>query len=92
MANRGYLLNTSILTSDFYELARRRNEPGVQCEGVAESAYRIPIPWSCCFQPEDLRPVTMEYEEDDSQPPEGCPAQIALPCTRSLSDLALLRR
>ena len=92
MANRGYLLNTSVLTSDFYELARRRNEPGVQCEEVAESAYRIPIPWSCCFQPEDLRMVTMEYDEDDGKPPEGCPAQIALPCTTVVKAIENLKQ
>lgn len=60
MANSAYLLNTVSPASTLLQ-------------GEAEKAnlwttgpgYNIPVPWLCCFRPEDLHPVVIAQEDDD---------------------------
>jgi hypothetical protein len=69
MANRGYLINTSSLTSDPDELARLRDQPGHVDGVVAEGSGRVSIPWFLCFRQSDVRMVPWR---------EG---RLPLPCT-----------
>lgn len=69
MSNRGYLINSSSLTSDPAELERLRSQPGHVDGEVAESANRLLIPWFLCFRQSDLRPATCDFME------------LQLPCT-----------
>jgi hypothetical protein len=69
LANRGYLINSSALTSDPAELERLREQPGHVDGVVAESSARLLIPWFLCFRQSDLRPVRWESTE------------VQLPCT-----------
>lgn len=78
MANRGYLLNTSTLTSDPYLLGARLKEPGNDFLEAGESAYRIPVPWLLCFRPEDFHPVKVPVTGRDGGQRQD---EIALPCT-----------
>lgn len=85
MANRGYLLNTSTLTSDPYLLGARLKEPGNDFLEAGESAYRIPVPWLLCFRPEDFHPVTVTGRDGAQRQGE-----IPLPCTSVSSAIANL--
>lgn len=76
MANRAYLLNTSILTSDTAVLeAELDDEGGSLYTPVAEAAYKIPVPWVRCLRPEDLQTVMVELDEP------GSFFKALLPCT-----------
>ena len=67
MANRAYLLNTSILTSDTAFLEAELDEEGSGFyTPVAEAAYKIPVPWLRCFRPADLRTVMVGLDEPGS--------------------------
>jgi hypothetical protein len=69
LANNGFLVNASSLTSDPAEFQRLRGQPGHIDAVVAESSNRLLIPWFLCFRVSDLRPV----------PYNGL--EIQLPCT-----------
>lgn len=88
MANIGYLLNTGTLTSDVYWLFKQLEKPGNDILRVAESAWMIPVPWLCCFRPEDLRVIDIpnsddEFDDDDDDDDDEAPTdmKLALPCT-----------
>ena len=95
MANRAFLLNTSFLTSDPYLLDAKLKEPGMDFVEVAEAAYKIPVPWLLCFKPEDIRPVSVRFEEEDDEDeddedneadeadnePSARTVEVGLPCT-----------
>ncbi len=82
MANRAYLLNTSILTSDVAFL----EQGGSLYTEVAETAYKIPVPWLRCFRAEDLQTVLVELDE-----PGSC-FKALLPCTTVQQAIDNLRR
>ena len=79
MANRAILLNTPFLTSDPWLLEGKLKEPGTDFMEVAEAAYKIPVPWLLCFQPEDIRPVNVPLETDADAPARAI--EVGLPCT-----------
>ncbi|NHZ91684.1 hypothetical protein F2P45_22135 [Massilia sp. CCM 8733] len=84
MPNRSVLLNTSVLTSNPFALARDRHKPGNSYAEVAESNFSIPIPWFFCFKPEDFHLVTVQYDDDEADgdyAEDEAPFVIALPCT-----------
>lgn len=62
MANRPYLLNTAFLTSDPYLVESRRTKDGIDYVEVDGPGYRLPVPWLCCFRPDDLKPVEVPLE------------------------------
>jgi hypothetical protein len=68
MANRAYLRNTNFLTSDRALLEQRLAEPGNDYLTVDGPGYRLPIPWLCCFRPEDLKPVAIDGEDWEGNP------------------------
>jgi hypothetical protein len=78
MANRAYLLNTDILTSDPQVLQAGLSRGNEYVE-IAEAAYRIPLPWLCCFRNAPLYNVSVSMESDliDGQ---AEPFVIELPC------------
>lgn len=75
MGNCAYLLNTSILTSDMTMLDGEDEDGGSLFADVAETAYKIPVPWLRCFRPEDLKTVMVELDEP------GTYFKALLPCT-----------
>ena len=78
MANRAYLLNTSFLTSDPGLLRSKLKDPGNDFVEIAEAAYRIPIPWLCCFRKVDLQRVTIDdLVSFDGSPTESI--EVSLP-------------
>jgi len=84
MANRTYLLNTAFPTSDPDLLEAKLSEPGNDFVEVAEAAYKIPVPWLLCFQPEDIRPVRIPVEEGEDFESGDAAAggvEVGLPCT-----------
>jgi hypothetical protein len=89
MANRAYLLNTSVLTSDPYLLRTKLEEPGNDFADVAEAAYKIPIPWLCCFTKEDIRIVKVPPEIGEES---GKIVEVGLPCTTITQALENLTR
>jgi len=68
MANRPYLLNTLTLANDPYALRTNEVAPGNDYLEADGPSYRIPVPWLCCFRPDDLKPVVIETEEDENNP------------------------
>lgn len=91
MANRAQLVNTAILTHDGYLLQRMAGQPGHDMAQIAEAAYRIPVPWCCCFQPEDLRPLQIEYDAEAGLS-DSLPRTIGIPCTTVAKALENLRQ
>ncbi|WP_167239724.1 hypothetical protein [Massilia genomosp. 1] len=79
MSNRAVLLNTSVLTSNPFALARDLDKPGNSYAEVAEASYAIPIPWFFCFKADDLQMVTVELDEDEDEDEEAI--EVGLPCT-----------
>ena len=65
MANRAYLLNTQFAISDPQLLQKKLSEPGNDYAEVAEAAYKIPIPWLCCFRQADLQTFPYRLGDDD---------------------------
>ena len=78
MANRAYLLNTDILTSD-PQVLRAGLSRGSEYLEIAEAAYRIPLPWLCCFRNVPLHKVSVSMEAD-SIGAQAEPFVIELPC------------
>ncbi|MET3130307.1 TPR repeat protein [Oxalobacteraceae bacterium GrIS 1.11] len=78
MANRSYLLNTRILSSDPAALVTALRQDGMNFLEVAQASYRIPFPWLCCFRHSDLRAVRLIDHGDDGQPQVR---EILLPST-----------
>jgi hypothetical protein len=80
MSNRAQLLNTPILTSDPYVLAKNVKTPGNDFLEAACGVYKIPVPWMLCFRPEDMKPVAIKIDDDDDGNP--CPdIVVKMPCT-----------
>lgn len=79
MANRALLLNTSVLTSNPFSLARDADQPGNSYAEVAEAVYAIPVPWFFCFTEDDIQMVTVEFDEDEDEDEEAI--EVGLPCT-----------
>ncbi|MES2898904.1 MAG: hypothetical protein V4723_04200 [Pseudomonadota bacterium] len=75
MGNRAYLLNTSILTSDMTKLDGEDEDGGFLFADVAETGFKIPVPWLRCFRPADLQTVLVELDEP------GTYFKALLPCT-----------
>ena len=65
MANCARLLNTNTPISDLGTLldddGRAAN---VYLETIGPN-YRLPIPWLCCFRPDDMKPVVVQLEDWD---------------------------
>lgn len=78
MANRAYLLNTSILTSDPQAL-RLGLSHGNEYVEIADAAYRIPLPWLCCFRGAPLYKVSVPIEPKSVED-QPTPLIIELPC------------
>lgn len=78
MANRSYLLNTDILTSDpqVLQVGLSRGSEYVE---IAEAAYRIPLPWLCCFRNVPLYKVSVPMEAGFTDG-QAEPFVIELPC------------
>jgi hypothetical protein len=57
MANRALFLNTKLASSDPDALHTGLTTAGNDYVEVAEAAYRIPVPWLCCFRQENLKPI-----------------------------------
>lgn len=80
MSNRAHLCNSRLPIANPYELFRRNQQPGGDYVIVAETSYQAPLPWFCCFRPEDLQEVPLEYEDDyDEDFPESPPTTVLLP-------------
>lgn len=78
MANRSYLYNTLLLSSDVDQLFEKLEDPGNDFAQIAEGAYRLPIPWLCCFRQDDIRTIAVSYVDRQG---EDKTLQIAVPCT-----------
>ena len=60
MANTAYLLNTVSPASTLLQ-----GEAGPANLWTTGPVYKIPVPWLCCFRPEDLHPVVVPLEDGD---------------------------
>ncbi|MBI3439902.1 MAG: hypothetical protein HY054_14845 [Proteobacteria bacterium] len=85
MSNRAILINAPVFTSDPNRLQEALDQEGREYVEIAESAYRIPIPWLCCFRKDDLRPFSAKSYSLD-----GTEERVALvaPC----ADIAAAKR
>lgn len=77
MANRTYLINSSVLTSDRKSLQLALDEHGAEYAVVAEGAYRIPVPWFVCFGLEDLQISKTTWSKMDGTEFEQ---ELKIPC------------
>jgi hypothetical protein len=77
MANRAYLLNIPIVTSDPYALQAGLSQCNEYVE-IADASYRIPLPWLCCFNGAPLYSVSVPTEPQSEDCPN--PLVIELPC------------
>lgn len=83
MANRTQLYNSALLSSDPRELDASFEQSGSKYIECSEAKYRIPIPWLCCFRPEDMRTVSVPYgdDEEEEEGSEEDAIEISQPCT-----------
>lgn len=82
MANRTQLYNSTLLSSDPRELAANVESEGGEVIECAEASYTIPIPWLCCFRPEDMRKVEASFgDEEDEEAEDDEVIEIEQPCT-----------
>jgi hypothetical protein len=88
MANRAALLNSAVLSSDIYGLNENAGKPGNDLITFCEAAYRIPIPWLCCFRQQDLRTAIIPMDADDSafDEPAVTSTQVPLAPSRPASE------
>jgi len=82
VSNRAFLLNTSLQSSDPHYIETQLSMPGNDFLELATAAYRVPIPWLCCFRREHLQPVEVQLYSDE-KPPIDAPAMFSharFPC------------
>jgi hypothetical protein len=78
MANCARLLNTDAPIDDLSTLVDHEGRPAPAYLETIGPGYRLPIPWLCCFRPDDMRPVIVQTENDDG---EVHHFSLNLPCT-----------
>lgn len=83
MSNRTYLYNLSKAISDPDLLYKNLSERGNSFVEIGEAAYRLPLPWLCCFNKNDFQrvkvPLEERYENAELQPANSI--ELSLPCT-----------